>query len=329
MATVTLSNSKTFDASPDVSLLDAAKDAGIVLEHSCRSGRCRSCKAQVVSGSTIPIKPDLALKPDERSAGWVLTCATAAKTDLRLDIEDLGLPPDITVRTLPCRVDSIERPAPDVVQVVLRLPPNAALRYLPGQYIDLIGRDGLKRSYSIANAPDASNKIELQVRQVPGGAMSAYWFEQAKVNDLLRFEGPRGTFFLRDVAGLDLVFLATGTGVAPFKAMLGELATRAADARPRSIRLFWGGRHRPDIYWTPHFADLPLQFVPLLSRADTEWNGAQGYVQHAMLQSHPEWSRTAVYACGSPAMIDSAKAVLDEVGLPRGRFFSDAFVSSN
>jgi len=329
MAIVHLSNDKTFEAPSDVSLLDAARSAGLVLEHSCRSGRCRSCKAQVVSGRTIPIKPDLSLQPEERSAGWVLTCATAAATDLRLDIEDLGLPADIAVKTLPCRVDSIEQLAPDVLKVVLRLPPNAAMRYLAGQYIDVIGQGGLKRSYSIANVPDDDGKLELHIRQVKGGPMSAYWFEQAKPNDLLRFEGPRGTFFLRDTAGVDIVFLATGTGVAPIKSMLGELARRDSTHKPRSVKLIWGGRHRADLYWQPDFAALGLCFMPILSRADDSWTGAQGYVQHALLQSHPDWSNTAVYACGSPAMIDSARIVTAEAGLSPKRFFWDAFVSSN
>jgi CDP-4-dehydro-6-deoxyglucose reductase, E3 len=328
MPIVHLTNQKSFEASPDVSILDAAKQAGLVLEHSCRSGRCRSCRTQVLAGTVIALKPDLSLSPEERQAGWVLTCANAAAEDVRIDAEDLGLPADIVLKTLPCRIDTIEHLAPDVMGVVLRLPPNTQWRYLPGQYIDVIWRD-VRRSYSIANAPRADSKIELHIRKVDGGAMSAYWFDQARPNDLLRFKGPRGTFFLREVAGLDLVFLATGTGVAPIKAMLTDLTLRPAEAQPRSVQLFWGGRYRPDLYWQPSFPTLNLSFTPLLSRADGQWTGAQGYVQHALIQSHPEWARTTVYACGSASMIDRARAVLAEAGLPTAHFLSDAFVSSN
>lgn len=330
MPTVHLSNRKQFEAPSDATLLDAAQVAGLVLEHSCRSGRCSTCKAQVVSGSTVAIRSDLTLTPDERRAGWILTCSTAAASDLELDIEDLGLAAPIAVRTLPCRVDMLDRPAPDVVRAQLRLPPNAAFQYLPGQYIDVIG-GGVKRSYSIANAPAPDGRLELHVRQVEAGAMSAYWFERARANDLLRFEGPRGTFFLRDVADRDLVFLATGTGIAPVKAMLAELATRDAVQQPRSLTLYWGGRHASDLYWTPDAAATPaaLRFVPVLSRAGAEWSGARGHVQDVLLATRPDLSNGVVYACGSSAMIDAAHAALDAAGLPPKRFFSDAFVSSD
>ena len=329
MATVHLSNHKTFQAPADVTLLDAAKLAGLVLEHSCRSGRCSSCKAHVVSGRTVAVQSDLVLSAAERRDGWILTCSSAAASDLQLDIEDLGLPADITVRTLPCRVDSIERPAPDVVTAVLRLPPNAGFRYLPGQYLALIGQGGVKRSYSIANAPDASGKLELHVRQVEGGAMSAYWFERARVDDLLRFEGPRGTFFLRDVAALDLVVLATGTGIAPIRAMLAELRLREAAAQPRSLTLYWGGRRPAALYWQPPTDATALRFVPVLSRADAAWAGQRGHVQDVLLRSAPDCSRMAVYACGSSAMVDSARSALAQAGLDPKRFHADAFVSSD
>ncbi len=107
---------------------------------------------------------------------------------------------------------------------MLRLPPKASFRYVAGQYLDLIGKAGLRRSYSIANVAGADGKLELHVRRVDNGVMSARLFDEARVGDLLRLEGPLGTFFLRDTTGLDLVFLATGTGVAPVKAMLSQLA---------------------------------------------------------------------------------------------------------
>lgn len=329
MVTVHLSNHKSFEAAPDTTLLDAAQSAGLVLEHSCRSGRCSTCKARVLQGSTLALKSDLSLTPEERAAGWVLTCTTAATSDLQLDIEDLGLPADLRAKTFPCRIDTIERAAPDVVTLALRLPPSATLRYLPGQYIDVLGPGGLKRSYSIANAPQPSGRLELHVRQVEGGAMSTYWFGAAKANDLLRLHGPIGTFFLRDVAGLDLVFLATGTGIAPIKAMLEELSQRPADAQPASVTLYWGGRRQSDLYWTPSFDHLRLRFVPVLSRADEAWAGARGYVQQVLLQEARDLTRTAVYACGSPAMVDAAKSALVQAGLEPRRYHSDAFVSSN
>ena len=334
MPTVRLANDKSFDAAAGTSVLDAARQAGLVLEHSCRNGRCGSCKARLLDGAVTALRPDLSLTAAERADGWMLTCANAAATDLRLDIEDLGLPADIVPKTLPCRIDSIERPAADVAIVRLRLPPTAAFRHLAGQYVDVIGPGGMRRSYSVANdaAADAS-KLELHIRRVDDGAMSAYWFGAAKANDLLRLHGPLGTFFLRDTAGLHLVLLATGTGIAPIKALLGELALRPAAQQPRTVTLLWGNRQPGDLYWQPEAADRgaapPLAYIPVLSRADAGWSGARGHVQQVLLQRPFPWHETVVYACGSPAMIDDARAVLGAAGLPPRRFLSDAFVASS
>lgn len=334
MPTVHLANDKAFAAAADASVLDAARQAGLVLEHSCRTGRCGTCRARVLEGRTVALRPDLALTAAERGAGWMLTCVAGAASDLRLDIEDLGLPADLQPRTLPCRIDALDRPAPDVAVVRLRLPPTAALRHLAGQYVDVIGKGGLRRSYSIANAPDDSGKLELHVRRVDDGVMSGYWFGPARVGDLLRLHGPLGTFFLRDTAGLHLVLLATGTGIAPIKALLGELALRPPAQQPRSVSLFWGNRTEADLYCLPDTLPLPahvpaLHYTPVLSRAGAAWTGARGHVQRVLLQRPFPWAETVVYACGSAAMIDSARTELAQAGLPARRFLSDAFVSSD
>jgi CDP-4-dehydro-6-deoxyglucose reductase, E3 len=327
--TATLSNGKRFQAPTDNSLLDAALACGLVLEHSCRSGRCGSCRAHLRSGTVLPIRPDLSLSATERHSGWILTCASAAASDLSLDVEDLGLPADIAVRTLPCRIASLHRPAPDVMKVELRLPPNTDFRYLPGQYIDMIGKGGLRRSYSLANMREDGGNLELHIRQVAGGTFSAYWFEQARPGDLLRLEGPRGTFILRDVAGLDLVFLATGTGIAPIKAMLAQLSRGNGFPPPRSVHLLWGGRRETDLYLRPEPTPCDFRYTPVLSRPDDGWAGARGHVQDVLLQSSPTLQSTVVYACGSSAMIDGARAAMTAAGLPARHFFADAFVSSS
>ena len=158
--------------------------------------------------------------------------------------------------------------------------------------------------------------------------MSQYWFEQAKVNDLLRLNGPLGTFFLRDIQGLDLIFLATGTGIAPIKSILEGLACCAQPHGARSITVFWGGRVEADLYWDAGSAGIDHAFVPVLSRAGQSWAGARGHVQQALLAQARDWQRTAVYACGSEAMIHDARQLLIGAGLNERRFLSDAFVCS-
>ena len=333
MTLITLSSGRQFAAQDGETVLDAALRNGMTMEHSCRTGRCGSCKSQVRSGSTAARHAEFGLSADERAAGWILSCVSSAITDLALDVQDLGDVKLEPARTLPCRIQALERLAADVMRVTLRLPPNSGFACLPGQYIDVIGHGGLRRSYSVANAASnaasASQHIELHVRRVDGGAMSSYWFDQAKPSDLLRLNGPLGTFFLRDTAGLDLLLLATGTGIAPIKAMLEGLALAPVALLPRSVTLYWGGRTAPDLYWDTATLPISHRFVPVLSRADAGWTGARGHVQQAVLADRPDLGRSAVYACGSDAMIQSARADLLAAGLAKNRFHSDAFVSSS
>lgn len=334
MSKITLANGTSFTAEPGATVLDAASASGVVLEHSCRTGRCGSCKARVTHGGTRALRPQTALRDDELKAGWILTCTDEATSDLSLDIEDLGALEGIETRVTPARIDTIERLADDVVRVQLRLPPRSPFRFLAGQYVDVTSPAGVKRSYSIASAAAAPDKVELQIRRVDGGQLSAYWFEQAKANDLLRFNGPRGTFFLRPVAGLHVVFLATGTGIAPVMSMMRQLADMPAEALPRSVTLYWGGRHREDHYLDPAAVLPGVRYVPVMSRGDVDWTGARGHVQDVLVHdaAHgkaPALAEAVVYACGSEHMIHGARRLLADTGLPERRFFYDAFVSSN
>jgi CDP-4-dehydro-6-deoxyglucose reductase len=329
VAVITVSSGRQFPADEGETLLDAALRADIALEYSCRTGRCSSCKAQVRSGSTTALHDETGLSEAERAAGWILSCVRSAASDVVLEVQDLGGVRLHPARTWPCRIQSLERLAPDVMKVVLRLPPTSALNFHPGQYVDLIGPDGLRRSYSVANAPAADKHIELHIREVPGGALSAYWFGRAQANDLLRLHGPLGTFFVRGTAGLHLVFLATGTGIAPVKAMLEGLQALSAAEHPASVTVYWGGRTEQDLYWCPEgAAATACRFVPVLSRAGTGWHGTRGHVQQALLADAPDLQRTLVYACGSDAMIHGAREALLAAGLPPERFHSDAFVCS-
>lgn len=328
MPVVTLPSGKRFEIASGQTLLDAGLSAGVALPYSCRSGRCSTCKGRVVAGSTLAVHDEIGLEAGESEQGWVLTCVRHASSDVELAIDDLSAWPLAAPRLLPCRIQALDRPAADVVVAVLRLPPGNELAFRPGQYVDVVGPGGLRRSYSIANAPRADRTLELHVRQVPGGAMSRYWFEQAAAGDLLRLHGPLGTFFLREVDGVDLVFLATGTGIAPVKAMLESLAGDEPPLRPRSVEVLWGGRTEPDLYHRLHLPAAAARYVPVLSRAEAGWHGERGHVQDALLRRPRDWARTAVYACGSDAMIHAAQARLVAAGLDPRHFHSDAFVSS-
>lgn len=328
MAVVTLSNHKQFAATVETSLLDAAKNQGLVLEHSCRTGRCGACKAQVIKGKTQILKAEESLDESEIDAGFILTCCRTAVNDIELDIEDLGLLASIKTQTLPCKIDQLNLLAPDVIQIFLRLPPTNQFNYLPGQYIDVIARSGVRRSYSIANALRADSKLELHVRAVTNGQMSQYWFNEAKANDLLRLEGPHGTFCFHPKVEKNIIFLATGTGIAPIKSILEEFSNNAELVQKKNIYIYWGGRTITDLYWQPDYADLNVAFRPTLSRAQSDWEGRQGYVQDAVIADAIDLQDSVIYACGSDTMIHAAKKLLVTLGLKLNNFYSDAFVSS-
>ena len=235
----TLTSGASFDAMQVVSILESAAAAGVALPHSCKIGRCGACKCKVLNGETLQIQPETSLSDQEKAEGWILICVRSPQTDLLLEAEDLSGISFPTPKTFACRISNLKLLSPEVLQVRLRLPPAIEFDFIPGQYISVIGPEGTRRSYSIANSSFDERHLELHIRAVKGGIMSEFWFNQAKLADLLRFHGPLGTFFLRDVANIDLIFLATGTGIAPVRAMLGSLTNRSAQERPRSVTLLW------------------------------------------------------------------------------------------
>lgn len=327
MPNVRTTTDAVFESSPGISLLDAAAHAGILLPYSCKTGRCSTCKCRVISGRTSTLLPETGLSDEEKADSWILACARAAESDLLIEAQELGnvtLPP---ARTLPCKINAIQRMAPDVVRILLRLPPASDFAFLPGQYIDIIGNAGVRRSYSLANASAAGGTLELHIRAIKAGAMTDYWFRQAKNNDLLRLHGPLGTFFLESCAGMDLIFLATGTGIAPIKAILESLP-REPEQQPGSVTVLWGGRTPTDLYLDIAAMPGTHRYIPVLSRADGTWSGTRGHVQDVLLALLPDLDNTAVYACGSDAMIHGARETLLRAGLPEQRFHSDAFVCS-
>lgn len=326
--TIQTSAGKSFLAVQGQTLLESAEKSGIIMPYSCRTGRCSSCKVKVLSGQSTAQQTELGLNEVERAAGWVLSCVRIPDSGMQIDVEDLG---DVIIpaaRTLPCRIKTIERLGEDVVRIILRTPPTTSLAWLAGQYIDVIGPEGVRRSYSLANSSLVSNELELHVRQVSGGVLSQYWFDKAQPNDLLRLHGPLGTSFMRDVTDKDVIFMATGTGLAPIKAMLEDLVATGRLTWARSVHVFWGARKAEDLYWSLSIPES-ITYVPVLSRPSEHWAGEAGYVQAVCLKYLSDFTQAQIYACGSENMIASAKAVLCAAGLAEKNFHADAFVSSS
>ena len=328
MFLIKLNNNKTFTCDKDSTIFEAAKKNNIVLEHSCLSSRCRSCMVKVLSGNTINKEVELVLTEEDKNENFVLSCNAKPLSDLELDIEDLG---EITLfekKIIPSKISVIEKLTDDVIKVVLRIPPNSNFNFNSGQYVNVI-KGNLTRSYSIANSSNHKNQLEFFIKNYINGLMSEYFFKEAKINDLLRLEGPIGTFFLRDSSFKNIIFLATGTGIALIKSILEGLEKSHQLYQNKNLWVFIGARYKNDLFWEPNSETLNIKYIPVLSRQDNDWNGEKGYVQDIVLKQEIDLENTQVYACGSYNMINSAKELFFKNNLKENNFFSDAFVQTN
>ncbi len=322
---------RQFAAEADESLLDAALRHGLTLPYGCKDGACGACKGKVLAGSVDHGRAQAhSLTEDEKAAGLTLYCCATARSDLVIECKQLAAASDIPVKTLPARIEKLERLAPDVIELHLRLPASERLQFLAGQYIDILLKDGRKRSFSLANAPHDDAVLQLHVRHVPGGAFTEQVFTTMKLRDILRFNGPHGSFYLREDSPKPLILLAGGTGFAPIKAIVEHAI---AEECPRPMVVYWGAKARVDLYqdalprqWAashPHIRYVPVLSEPAVGDA---WAGRTGLVHQAVMADFPDLSGYQVYACGAPAMIAAAKAdFTSRCALPEEEFFADAF----
>jgi len=280
----------------------------------------------LLSGEVAEILPQIALTAEDIAKNKILSCCCAPKTDIEIDAEDLSRLKGIETKTLPARVNNLTKHSEHIIEVELRLPPTAQLAYVEGQYIDILAA-GVKRSYSIANA-STQGSLSFFMKRVQDGVMSNYWFDAAKENDLLRIEGPKGTFFFRG-RKKHAVFLATGTGIAPVKSILDQLSNDySSNMQEKTLTVYWGNRFEEDFFWQPEYANLNVRFVPVLSRPHKDWLGKSGYIQQVMMEEVQSLNDVEVYACGSLDMIHASSELLCSQGLDEQDFYADAFVSS-
>jgi CDP-4-dehydro-6-deoxyglucose reductase, E3 len=335
--TVTIQPSRrSFQVSRDEPILSAAIRQGIGLPYGCKDGACGSCKSRLLEGRVIHGAHQAgALSADEADAGWTLTCCAAAQTDVVIEARTVAAAGEIPVRKMPVRVTKLERPAPDVAVLTLQLPANDALRYQAGQYVEFILQGNVRRSYSMANSPLGQTEkpsIELHIRHLPGGVFTDAVFSTMKEKDILRIEGPFGTFFLREDSAKPMVLVASGTGFAPIKAIIEQMQIKGLQ---RPAVLYWGCRSKADLYqheWAMEAASkmAHLTYVPVLSEPKTEdvWAGRTGFVHHAVMHDFPDLSAHQVYACGAPIMVSSAQHDFTlKCGLPSDEFYADSFTS--
>jgi CDP-4-dehydro-6-deoxyglucose reductase len=324
MFRIELKNNKYFSCEEIDTILVGAQKEKINLNYSCKTGRCQSCKARVINGTTNAEFEEIGLSEEDKKKGYILTCVRTPTSDVILDLDDLSDYKLESIKTLPSKINKITKILPDVIELELRIPPQSVFKYLSGQYVNFIKGD-YKRSYSIANCNEATNLVFF-IKKYPGGLFSNYLFDEAKVNDLLRIEGPIGTFFLRNTDKKNIIFLATGTGIAPVRAILEQMNDDNTGLMTKNIFLFFGGRFSEDLFWRPEFSNINVNFIPVLSRKVQDWDGSTGYVQDIVLSKSINLSDSVVYACGSEKMINDSNKILIQNGLAEDSFYSDAFV---
>jgi CDP-4-dehydro-6-deoxyglucose reductase len=321
----------TFAANDGETVLDAALRQGVTLAYGCRSGYCGACRGKVLNGQINHCNQhDLALDEADRAAGFALFCCAKAQSDLHIEAREISSEQNIPKKTLPAKVQKLTRAAPDVMLVELKLPTSERLQFLAGQYIEILLKDGARRAFSLANAPHDDTSLQLHVRLIPGGKFTEHVFHEMKERDLLRVNGPHGSFFLREDSIKPMLLIAGGTGFAPIKAIVEHAI---AEGTKRPIAIYWGARSKADLYmlllaeqWAQNHANI--HFIPVLSDSPQSepWQGRTGLVHEAAMQDFPNLSSHQVYVCGSPAMVAAARR--DFVGqchLPENEFFADSF----
>ncbi|HUR90050.1 MAG TPA: CDP-6-deoxy-delta-3,4-glucoseen reductase [Ramlibacter sp.] len=334
---------RTFGVDPGEAILPAAIRQGIGMPYGCKDGACGSCKCKKLEGTVVHgTHQAKALSAEEEAAGYILTCCGVPQTDVVIESKQVTDESAFPIRKMPSRVLSMEKRSHDVIVLKMQLPANDTMRFHAGQYVEFILRDGARRSYSMANAPHnlmhatgpgtTAPVIELHVRHMPGGKFTDHVFTAMKEKEILRLEGPYGSFYLREDSGKPMVLLASGTGFAPIKAIIEHLQFKQIK---RPATLYWGGRRPSDMYlddWVKAQLDaMPnLKYVPVISDAlpEDNWTGRTGFVHRAVMEDFPDMSGVQVYACGAPIVVDSARAEFTErCKLPSDEFYADAFTT--
>jgi CDP-4-dehydro-6-deoxyglucose reductase, E3 len=312
-----LPSRRHFEAQADEPVLTAALRQHLNLPHSCKGGSCGTCRVRVLSGRVAyPHGRPAGIDAAEEAAGYALICQARAAGDLVIETREIRNVTDVEIRELPARVERMERLAPEVMGLWLRLPAIEPFEWQAGQYIDVMLAGERRRSFSLANPPHDAAFLELHVRHAPGGAFSGQVFSTMKPGALLHIEGPLGQFVFRG-GDRPLLLVGGGTGYAPLKAILREVLERGA---AREVALFWGARTQADLYDDAWLRDLAgrhrhFRYAPVVTE----------FVHDAVLREVAGLGNCDVYAAGPPAMIDAVRTTLPRAGADPERIFFDSF----
>jgi len=327
-----ITSNTSFSTEKDETILQAALRNGHLYPYGCQSGACGACKARLVHGTVKHLTRDPGvLSDDERAGGLCLMCQAVPQEDIEIDVKEIARAKEIEIKTLPTRVREKNQLCKDVIQLYLSLPSTQKFEFLPGQYINILLKDGKERSFSIANTPAQAKKqgLELHIRIVPGGFYSPQVKEKLAVKDILRIQGPFGTYFLRKDEKKPIILVAGGTGYAPIKGLIEDAIENELNL---PITLYWGARTKADLYLNEqakHWAETikGFSYIPVLSELaeGDNWAGRTGFVHETINNDLPDASGFSVYVSGPPVMVNALQETFINNGLDEEFFYSDAF----
>jgi phenol hydroxylase P5 protein len=327
---------QTIEVEDGQTILDAALRAGIYLPHACCHGLCATCKVQVTDGEVDHGEAStFALMDFEREEGKCLACCARLESDtvIEAEIEDDPDSENLPVEDYSGEVVRIEALTPTIKGIWLKL--DRPMHFQAGQYINLEvpALGGVSRAFSLANAPQEDNIVELNVRIVPGGQVTTWLHNELKVGETLKLTGPYGRFFVKKSANLPLIFMAGGSGLSSPKSMIEDLLNSNCEL---PITLVYGQRNRDELYYHDAFTALADKYpnfcyVPALSNEaeGSGWDGARGFV-HEAAKAHfgNDFRGNKAYLCGPPAMIEACITTLMQGRLFERDIYMEKFFSA-
>ncbi|MGY5809073.1 benzoate 1,2-dioxygenase electron transfer component BenC [Rhizobium sp. LEGMi198b] len=306
-------------------VLDAAFRAKINLPMDCSDGVCGTCKCRAESGS-YDLGDDYiddALTADEAKAGLVLTCQMKPTSDCVIAVPTTSTACKTGQQKFAATVAEIA--SHNDAAIVLELDVEAAApAFLPGQYVNIdVPGSGQSRSYSFSTAP-GEQKIGFLIKKIPGGVMSN-WLERAAVGTKLELTGPLGSFYLREVKR-PLLFLAGGTGLAPFLSMLEVLAWENSQ---QEVHLIYGVTRDLDLVLVDEIetyaARLPNFSFATVVAEEASIHPRKGWVTQHMPAEVLHGGDVDVYLCGPPPMVDAVRKHFDDSGVKPKSFHYEKF----
>lgn len=313
-------------------LLRALQQEGIFIPSACGGrGSCGLCKVKVVEGGGDYLPTELPfINEEERQQLIRLSCQVKVKNDVAIEIpEEL-----FYVKEFTTTVERIRDLTHDIKEVTLRLIDPDQITIKAGQYIQFVVPEyedldeEVYRAYSVASNPGDATHVELEIRLVPGGICTTYVHEHLKEGDEVTINGPYGDFYLRD-SDAPIIFIAGGSGMAPIKSILLDMAKQQ---NGRRAQYFFGARSHRDLFLLEEMKGLEqsipdFTFVPALSEPleEDNWEGEVGLITDVVRRSVQNGAASEAYLCGSPGMIDACIKVLTELGVSEDRIFYDKF----